>query len=63
MIEVIKKGSIKKVECGDCGSLLRYDEKEDVQTTQQKHELGTFTKEFIICPNCGSELVLGAMTR
>lgn len=63
MIDVIKKGSVKKVECNEYGSLLRYDEKEDVQTTQQKSELGTFTKKFIVCPECGCELVLGAMTR
>ena len=58
MIEVIKKGSIKKVECSDCGSLLRYDEKEDVQTTQHVSELGTFTKKFIVCPECNKEVVL-----
>ena len=63
MVEVIKRGSIKKVECSDCGSLLRYDINEDVQTKQQKSEIGTFTKEFIVCPECGCELVLGATTR
>lgn len=63
MIEVIRKGSIKKIECHACGSVLKYDANEDVQTMQQTGELGTFTKEFIVCPECGCELVLGAMTR
>lgn len=58
MIEVIRKGSLKRIECSNCGSALRYDANEDVQRTEQKHELGTFTKEFIVCPECNKEIVL-----
>lgn len=60
MIEVIRKGSLKRIECSNCNSALRYDAKEDIQTTEQKHELGTFTKNFIVCPECGCEIVLNS---
>jgi hypothetical protein len=58
MIEVVRKGSLKRIECSNCGSVLRYDANEDIQTTEQKHELGTFTKKIIVCPECGCEIVL-----
>lgn len=64
MIEVIRKGSLKRIECGNCGSLLRYNANEDVQKTQEPSwQGGMYTKEFIKCPVCGEELVLSAETR
>lgn len=64
MIEVIRKGSLKRIECGNCGSLLRYDANEDVQKTEEPSwQGGTYTKEFIKCPVCNEELLLSAMTR
>lgn len=65
MIEVIRKGSLKRIECNNCGSLLRYDANEDVQRVQEPSLIGgeTFTKEFIKCPVCNVELILSAETR
>lgn len=65
MIEVIRKGSLKKIECNNCGSLLRYDSSEDVQKTEEPSWIGGtyITKEFIRCPVCNEELILSADTR
>lgn len=65
MIEVIRKGSLKKIECYGCGSLLRYDAEKDVQKSKEPKNIngGIFEKEFIKCPVCGEELVLSGMTR
>ena len=64
MIEVIRKGSLKKVECCGCGALLRYDANEDVQKTELPSlHGGMYYKEFIKCPECGEELLLSGMTR
>lgn len=65
MIEIIKKGSLKRITCSNCGSLLRYDSNEDVQYVQEPSLIGgeTFIKEFIKCPVCDMELILMAETR
>ena len=64
MIEVIRKGSLKKVECRGCGSLLRYDVNEDViKSEEPSWKGGTYTKEYIKCPQCGEELLLSGMAR
>lgn len=65
MIEVIRKGSLKKIECSGCGSLLRYDAEKDIQKQKEPNNIlgGVFEKEFIKCPVCGEELVLSGMTR
>lgn len=64
MVEVIRKGSLKKIECYGCGSLLRYDANEDVQKVEEPSwSGGMYTKEFIKCPVCNEELVLSGQTR
>ena len=64
MIEVIRKGTLKKIECYGCGSLLRYDAEKDVQKKEEPSSLNhVYEYEFIKCPVCGEELILSGMTR
>ena len=58
MVEVIRKGSLKKIECCGCGSLLKYDVNEDVQKKEYPNTFGIYYKEFIKCPECGEEVLL-----
>lgn len=65
MIEVIRKGSLKRVECNSCGSVLRYDANEDVCKTELPtiDKKGTYVKEYIKCPVCKEEIVLSGLVK
>ena len=64
MIEVIRKGSLKKIECYMCGALLKYNVNEDVIKSQEPDwKGGMYTKEYIKCPECGEEIVLSGIPR
>lgn len=64
MIEVIRKGSLKTVECHMCGALLKYDVNEDVIRSQNPCLTGgMYTKEYIKCPECDEEIVLSGIPR
>ena len=60
MIEIIRPGTKKKIECEECGAILRY-EQEDVQTGAVLiSPLSTGSKKYIVCPQCNYKIVLEA---
>lgn len=56
MIRILKPGTLKKCICDNCGSILSYDENEDVLEEYNKtfaaNCVGGFSKpqKYIICP-------------
>lgn len=57
MIKVLEHGSLK-VKCPNCKAKLEYF-KEDIQIGQHGDALFGFDSyEYIICPDCNSEVVL-----
>ena len=62
MIEVIKYGSKKRVTCPGCGSVLSYDENNDVEKKPCKkfglNEMYTVTQKYITCPVCKQQIGL-----
>lgn len=61
MIEIIKKGTIKKVRCKDCGCLFSY-EKEDIQHKPSGGFNGCGC-DYVICPQCEKEIVVDSILR
>ena len=60
MIEIIRPGTKKKIECGECGAILRY-EQEDIQTGAVLiSPLSTGSKKYIVCPQCNHQIILEA---
>lgn len=59
MIEILKKGTKNKITCGWCEAELSY-QKEDIKESMvhvnpfMSHKIGS----FIICPCCGTQIVL-----
>lgn len=66
MIKILKQGTLKKCTCDNCGSVLSYDENEDVLEETVKtfaaNCVGGFSKsqKYIICPQCNEKIVLKA---
>lgn len=62
MIEIIKYGSKKRVTCPGCGSILSYDENNDVKKKAcKKFELNEMYKtyeKYIDCPVCKHQISL-----
>lgn len=62
MIEVVKYGSKKRVTCLGCGSVLSYDENDDVKKKPCKkfglNEMYTTYEKCIECPVCKNEIHL-----
>ena len=60
MIEIIRPGTKKKIECGECGAILRY-EQEDIQIGSVLiSPLSTGNKKYIVCPQCNYKIILEA---
>ena len=58
MIEIIRPGTKKKIECDECGAILRY-EQEDIQTgTVLVSPVSTGNKKYIVCPQCHYQIIL-----
>ena len=60
MIEVLREGNKMKIECNECGALLRY-QVNDVRTeciylAQRMED----TRKYIICPQCQEKIILEA---
>lgn len=56
MIEVLRKGCKKTIECHECGALLRYNP-EDVQKEKPIAGIAGY-KHFIMCPECNCAVVI-----
>jgi len=61
MIKVLEHG-IRKITCPTCKAKLQY-EQEDIQTKEEDFELlpgdwDTQEYKYIVCPDCGNEIVL-----
>ena len=64
MIKILVPGTLKRINCGKCGAVLQYDEKEDVKeeciekmfSTNMPSGRGRKQK-YIICPQCKNKIV------
>ena len=72
MIEIIKYGSKKRVTCPGCGSVLSYDENDDVEKKPYTElHLGSYGmgeritkyRKYIICPVCEHQIDLDPTTK
>jgi len=66
MIKVLEHG-IRKITCPNCKAKLQY-EQEDIQTKEEDFELlpgdwDTQEYKYIICPDCGNEIILTPIKR
>ena len=66
MIKVLEHG-IRKVTCPNCKAKLQY-EQEDIKTDERDYELmpGDWESkevQYIVCPDCGSEVILTPIKR
>jgi len=66
MIKVLEHG-VRKVTCPNCKAKLQY-EQEDIQTDERDFEVlvGNWESQeiqYIICPDCGNEIVLTPLKR
>ena len=66
MIKVLEHG-IKKVTCPNCKAKLQY-EQEDIQIDERDFEIlvGNWESQeikYIICPDCGNEIILTPIKR
>lgn len=64
MIEIIKKGTKKRITCRACGAVLSYDKETDVQKRPYKmfirNEYCTVAQEYIECPCCDEDVILNS---
>ena len=66
MIKVLEHG-VRKVTCPNCKAKLQY-EQEDIQIDERDFEIlvGNWESkeiQYIICPDCGNEIVLTPLKR
>lgn len=63
MIKVLEHG-IKKVTCPYCKAKLQY-EQEDIQEVEVQDNIliDGEIREYIICPDCGNEIILTPIRR
>lgn len=57
MVKILKAGTKKRIECGSCGALLEY-ENSDVKSEYMGDSgyYQSYTKDYIICPQCQHEV-------
>ena len=58
MIEILREGNKMKIECKECGALLRY-QVNDVRIEYLAPGMGDMRK-YIICPQCQGKIILEA---
>lgn len=61
MIKIIKSGTIKTIECKECGCVFKFDEEEDTEKidySSQFYPKGY--KTIIRCPQCETVITLEA---
>lgn len=61
MIEVLRKGTTRIIDCDNCGAKLRYDIKKDLTYTgRYTEDLFSYEKRrqeaILICPECGNKI-------
>lgn len=58
MIKVLEHGT-RKITCPNCKAKLQYEQEDISEGTNKDIILGTYTRyKYIICPDCGIEIVL-----
>ena len=69
MVQVIKPGFLKEIQCQKCGAILRYDEREDIIVEETNMEdfnpnpfglPNKYATKYIVCPQCKNKIVLNA---
>jgi len=63
MIKVLEHG-IRKITCPNCKAKLQY-EQEDIQEVKVQDDILTDgdIRKYIICPDCGNEIILTPIKR
>jgi len=63
MIKVLEHG-IRKITCPNCKAKLQY-EQEDIQEVKVQYDILTDgdIRKYIICPDCGNEIILTPIKR
>lgn len=60
MIEILREGTKRQIECKDCGALLRFQQ-EDIKTAEHWiSSRDSRTYKYITCPQCHAEIILEA---
>lgn len=60
MIEIIRNGTKKRIDCNECGCLFSY-EADDVEHKEvPSWKGGMITNSFIRCPQCHQEIRLSS---
>ena len=61
MIEILRVGTKKQIECQECGALLRYEEG-DIKTSEYYvgSSIPQYSQKYIICPQCNQKIILEA---
>ena len=67
MIKILVPGTLKRINCGKCGAVLQYDEKEDVKEECIEKKFSTnmpsgygYKQKYIICPQCKNKIILSS---
>lgn len=67
MIKIIKPGTLKEATCLKCGTVMSYDETEDVKEENTEKKFATnmpcgfgYRQKYIVCPQCKNKIVLSS---
>ena len=60
MIEILKMGTKKRIECEACGALLRYEEEDVKEDDTCLNGITIYINKYIICPQCDEKIILEA---
>ena len=60
MIEILKRGTKRQIECNACGALLRYQEEDIKLEDKFISPIESYNRKYIICPQCNHQIILEA---
>lgn len=58
MVEILKHGNKKIIECTLCGAKLRYSKEDEKQETVQDTPTYSYFKSYVVCPDCGEKITI-----
>lgn len=68
MIKILVPGTLKRINCGKCGAVLQYDEKEDIKEENIEKHFATnmpsgfgHKQKYIVCPQCKNKIILSSI--
>lgn len=60
MIEILKEGTKRQIECDECGALLRYQQEDIKNEDKYISPVSSYNRKYIICPQCHNKIILEA---